>query len=118
MGLETKPFCCEQCGNCKEFIWKTRVGKLTELLTIFGLVMLGQLQVKCKRCGYKMYLVCRLWGVDLKTKVPQETVRKLGLLGALASYRVSKQIVGMFGWALDRMTIWCSVQRVGRGDSI
>lgn len=114
MELETKPFCCERCGNRKEFIWKTRVGKPTEVLTIFGLVRLGQLQVRCKHCGHKMYLVRRLLGVEPKVKVPQETVRKLGLLGALTSFRVAQKIVGMFGWALDRMTIWRSVQRVGR----
>ena len=114
MELETKPFSCERCGNRKEFIWKTRVGKPTEVLTIFGLVRLGQLQVRCKHCGHKMYLVRRLLGVEPKVKVPQETVRKLGLLGALTSFRVAQKIVGMFGWALDRMTIWRSVQRVGR----
>jgi len=112
--LETKPFCCERCGNQKEFIWKTRVGKPTEVLTIFGVVRLGQLQVRCKLCGHKMYLVRRLLGVEPKVKVPQETVRKLGLLGALTSFRVAQKIVGMFGWTLDRMTIWRSVQRVGR----
>lgn len=114
MELETKPFWCERCGNRKEFIWKTRVGKPTEVLTIFGLVRLGQLQVRCKHCGHKMYLVRRLLGIEPKVKVPQETVRKLGLLGALTSFRVAQKIVGMFGWALDRMTIWRSVQRVGR----
>jgi len=114
MELETKPFCCERCGNCKDYIWKTREGKPTEVLTIFGLVRLGQLQVRCKHCGHKMYLVRRLLGIEPKVKVPQETVRKLGLLGALTSFRVAQKIVGMFGWALDRMTIWRSVQRVGR----
>jgi hypothetical protein len=114
MELETKPFWCERCGNRKEFIWKTRVGKPTEVLTIFGLVRLGQLQVRCKHCGHKMYLVRRMLGIEPKVKVPQETVRKLGLLGALTSFRVAQKIVGMFGWALDRMTIWRSVQRVGR----
>ena len=47
-------------------------------------------------------------------KVPQETVRKLGVLGALTSFRVTQKIVGMFGWVLDRMTIWRSVQRLGK----
>lgn len=114
MGLETKPFFCDRCGNCGEFIWKTRGGKNTEVLTIFGLVQLRQLQVCCKCCGHKMYLVRRLLGVEPKVKVPRETVRKLGLLGALTSFRVARKIVGMFGWRLDRMTIWRSVQRVGR----
>jgi hypothetical protein len=114
MGLETKPFCCVRCGNRQEFTWKTREGKLTEVLTLFGMVRLFQLQVKCKRCGHKMYIVRELLGVEPKVKVPRETVRKLGLLGALASYRVAQKIVGMFGWVLDRMTIWRSVQRVGK----
>lgn len=114
MGLEEKPFCCEGCGNRREFTWKTRRGKGTKLLTIFGVVELQQLQVRCKRCGRKIYLLRKLLGVEQKVKVPRETVRKLGLLGALASYRVAQKIVGMFGWALDRMTIWRSVQRVGK----
>lgn len=114
MELETKPFCCGRCGNRGEFIWKTREGKLTEVLTLFGMVRLSQLQVKCKRCGHKMYIVRELLGVEPKVKVPRETVRKLGLLGALTSYRVAQKIVGMFGWKLDRMTIWRSVQRVGK----
>ena len=114
MELKTKPFYCGLCGNREEFIWKTREGKLTEVLTLFGMVRLSQLQVKCKRCGYKMYIVRKLLGVEPKVKVPRETVRKLGLLGALTSYRVAQKIVGMFGWVLDRMTIWRSVQRVGK----
>ncbi len=28
-----KPFCCDECGNDKEFIWKTRHGKETKILT-------------------------------------------------------------------------------------
>jgi hypothetical protein len=61
-----------------------------------------------------MSIVRELLGVEPKVKVPRETVRKLGLLGALTSYRVAQKIVGMFGWVLDRMTIWRSVQRVGK----
>jgi predicted nucleic-acid-binding Zn-ribbon protein len=114
MGLEEKPFCCERCGNRGEFTWKTRRGKGTKLLTIFGVVGLRQLQVRCTRCGHKMYLLRKLLGVEPKVKVPRETVRKLGLLGALTSYRVAQKIVGMYGWMLDRMTIWRSVQRVGK----
>jgi len=114
LRLVKKPFCCERCGNDEEFIWKTREGKPTGLLTIFGLVHLAQLQVKCKRCGHKMYITRKLLGVEPKVKVPRETVGKLALLGALASFRVAQKIVGMFGWVLDRMTIWRSVQRVGK----
>jgi hypothetical protein len=114
MQLATKPFCCERCGNREQFSWKTRGGKGTVILTIFGLVKLAQLQVKCGRCGHKMYITRKLLGVEPRVKVPRQTVMKLALLGALASFRVAQKIVGMFGWILDRMTIWRSVQRVGK----
>ena len=66
--LNKKPFCCERCGNDEEFIWKTRDGKPTGLLTIFGLVKLAQLQVQCKRCGHKMYITRKLLGVEPKVE--------------------------------------------------
>ncbi len=75
---------------------------------------LGKKPFCCERCGHKMYITRKLLGVEPKVKVPQETVRKLGLLGALTSFRVAQKIVGMFGWMLDRMTIWRSVQRLGK----
>ncbi len=34
-------------------------------------------------------------------------------MGALTSYRVSEKIGKMFGWAVDKMTIWKSVQQIG-----
>jgi hypothetical protein len=114
MELPQKPFCCERCGNQEEFVWKTRKGKPTKLLCIFGLLKLAQQQVKCSRCGHKMYITRTLLGVEPRVKVPRQTVMKLALLGALASFRVAQKIVGMFGWVLDRMTIWRSVQRVGK----
>ena len=114
MALPKKPFCCERCGNEEEFVWKTRKGKSTGILSIFGMVRLFQLQVKCRRCGHKMYITRKFLGVEPRVKVPRETVMKLGLLGALTSFRVAQKIVGMFGWVLDRMTIWRSVQRVGK----
>ena len=114
MELAKKPFCCECCGNEEEFIWKTREGKTTTLLSLFGIVRLAQQQVKCSRCGHRMYITRKLLGVEPRVKVPRETVMKLGLLGALTSFRVAQKIVGMFGWLLDRMTIWRSVQRVGK----
>ncbi len=45
--------------------------------------------------------------------VPDETRRKLALMGALSSYRVSKKIGKMFGWTVNKMTIWKSVQQIG-----
>ena len=95
MGLSRKPFCCDECGNNKEFIRKTRHGKETKILTVFQWVSLEQLQVQCKRCGHKMYLTRKL----------------LGMVGSLTSYRVAKKIVSMFGWTVDKMMIGKSVQK-------
>jgi hypothetical protein len=54
-----------------------------------------------------------LLGMEPKKRVPNETRRKLALMGALTSYRVSAKIGKMFGWAVDKMTIWKSVQQIG-----
>jgi len=48
-------------------------------------------------------------------RIPEATRRKLALLGALTSYRVAEKFGKMFGWAIDKMTIWKSVQQVGAG---
>ena len=111
MGLSRKPFCCDECGNDKEFIWKTRHGKETKILTVFQWVSLEQLQVQCKRCGHKMYLTRKLLGMEPMKRIPAETYRRLGLVGSLTSYRVAKKIVSMFGWTVDKMTIGKSVQK-------
>jgi len=113
MGLEKKSFSCRCCGNDGVFIWKTRHGKATNILTWFRWVTLKQLQVQCKRCGSKLYITRILLGMEPRKRVPDETRRKLALVGALTSYRVSEKIGKMFGWAVDKMTIWKSVQQVG-----
>ena len=109
-----KPFCCDKCGNNKRFIWKTHHGKGTTLLTVFGLLKLFQLQVQCKDCLHKMYLTRKLLNIAPRKRIPLETIRKLGLIGSLASFRVAKKIVGMFGIVLDKMTIWRCVQKLGK----
>jgi hypothetical protein len=113
MGLKKKSFACKCCGNDTEFVWKTRHGKATTILTWFRWITLKQLQVLCKRCGSKQYITRMLLGMEPKKRVPDETRRKLALMGALTSYRVSAKIGKMFGWAVDRMTIWKSVQQIG-----
>ncbi len=114
MRLKRKPFSCPQCGNREAFIWKSRRRNMTPLLTIFGMVNLPQLQIKCSCCGRKMYITRKLLRVEARKKIPRVTVMKLGLLGALTTFRVAQKIVKMFGWTLDRMTIWRSVQRVAK----
>ena len=67
-----------------------------------------------KQCGHKQYITRMLLGMDPKQRVPESTRRKLALMGALTSYRVSAKIGQMIGWAVDKMTIWQSVQQVGK----
>ncbi len=114
MSLPRKSFSCGCCGNDRDFVWKTRHGKATTILTWFRWLTLRQLQVLCKRCGHKQYITRTLLGMEPKQRVPDATRRKLALMGALTSYRVSARIGQMFGWAVDKMTIWQCVQRVGR----
>jgi len=112
MAQGTKPFSCDKCGNDQQFIWKTHRGKKTSLITIFGLLNLFQLQVQCKKCNHKMYLTRKLLGISARKRVPLETIRRLGLIGALTTFRVAKKIVGMFGVVLDKMTLWRCVQKL------
>lgn len=111
MSQKKKPFCCDECGNNEEFIWKTKHGKATKILTVFQWVILRQLQVQCKKCGRKMYILRKLLGMEPMQRIPADTYRKLGLMGSLTTYRVAEKIVTMFGWAVDKMTVWKSVQK-------
>lgn len=111
MGLKKKPFACACCGNDREFTWKTRHGKKTKIHAFYRWVELQQLQVLCKRCGSKFYITRKLLGIEPKKRIAAEIYRKLGLLGSLTTYRVAEKIGGMFGWAVDKMTIWSAVQK-------
>jgi hypothetical protein len=113
MALQKKSFACTSCGNDTEFRWKTRHGKATKILTWFRWITIAQLQVQCKRCEHKQYITRQLLGMEHRMRVPHETLRKLALMGALTSYRVSEKFGKMFGWAIDKMTIWKSVQEIG-----
>lgn len=112
MSWRVKPFSCATCGNDQFFKWKTHRGKSTSLLTIFGQLILSQLQIQCTECGHKFYLTRKLLGVAPRKRIPLSTIRCLGLIGALTSFRVAKKIVGMFGIHLDKMSIWRSVQKL------
>jgi len=112
---EKKSFACQYCGNDPHFIGKTRHGKATTILTWFRYITLKQLQVECKECGRQQYITRALLGMAPRKRIPEETRRKLALMGALTSYRVSEKFGKMFGGAIDKMTIWKSVQQVGAG---
>jgi len=110
MALKKKPFACK-CGNEAAFIWKTRHGKKTKIHGFYRWLELQQLQVQCKLCGSKMYITRKLLGMEPMKRIAPEIYRKLGLLGSLTTFRVAEKIGDMFGWAVDKMTIWSAVQK-------
>jgi len=110
MALKKKPFACK-CGNNADFIWKTRHGKKTKIHGFYRWLELHQLQVQCKRCGSKMYITRKLLGMEPMKRIAPEIYRKLGLLGSLTTFRVAEKIGDMFGWAVNKMTIWSAVQK-------
>jgi hypothetical protein len=114
MSQEIKPFACEKCKNNKNFIWKTRHGKLTKIITILQVVFLRQFQVECKDCGHKFYITRYLLGLEKRKRISIETIKKFGLIGALTTFRVAEKISMMFGVVIDKMTIWRSVQKTGK----
>lgn len=113
VGQGTSDITCTSCGTHGGLFWKTHHGKLTSILTILGRVFIPQLQVQCKHCGHKMYIIRQLLGIEKYVRLPDHTKKHMGLIGALTTFRVASKIVGMFGVVLDKMSIWRSVQKLG-----
>ncbi len=113
MKQKKKPFCC-RCGNCREFIWKTKNAKATKIMTIFCEVILCQMQVQCKCCGAKKYITRELLEIASRNRMSEMTKKVFALIGSLSTFRVSEKIVGMFGIKLNKMAIWRCVQNVGK----
>ncbi len=114
MSLEKKPFCCDRCSNSEHFIWKTHHGKKTKIITILQAVFLYQLQVQCKCCGHKFFITRSLLGLEKRARILPDTIKKLGLIGALTTFRVAEKITSLFGMALDKMSLWRSVQKTAK----
>ncbi len=112
MKKATKPFCC-QCGNNKDFIWKTKDAKPMKITTIRGEIELPQMQVQCKSCGKKMFISRALLGIEKYQKMSSTTQKMLAFIGALTPFRVAEKILGMVGIGIDRMKVWRCVQKVG-----
>jgi hypothetical protein len=106
---------CERCGSRDGLRWKTRHGEHTTIVTIFQRVKIHQLQVECTRCHHRFYITRTLLGIAPRKMITEDTKRKLGLIGALASFRVSEKITSLFGWGLDKMLIWRCVQETAEG---
>ncbi len=113
MSKAVKPFSCDKCGNKRNFIWKTRNAKPTTIVTIFGEVVLGQLQIECKNCGHKMFITRLLLDICKYQKMSGTTTKILALIGSLTTFRVSEKILGMFNICLDKITVWRCVQKIG-----
>jgi len=105
---------CPRCGNYKHIRWKTRHGETTKIITIFQRISINQLQVYCVQCNHRFYITRRLLGLAPRKIITKETREKLGLIGALASFRVSQKISRLLGWEFDKMLIWRSVQETAR----
>src|ERR671922_613711 len=71
MALKKKPFACE-CGNDRDFTWKTRHGKKTKIHAFYQWVWLQQLQVVCGRCGSKQYITRKLLGMKPRKRIAAE----------------------------------------------
>ncbi len=84
-------------------------GPRIQILTTFTWVTLHQLQVPCSACGHQCFLTRRLLGMERQERIPKAVYRKLGLVAALASYRVGAKIISTFGGTIAKMTIWKAV---------
>jgi len=91
MSLAEKPFCCETCGNSRNFTWKTRHGKTIRILTIFQWLSLNQLQVKCSDCGHKFYIPRKLLMLEPMKRIPEDTRKSLVLLELFAVFELPKR---------------------------
>lgn len=104
---------CDKCGQSGHLHWKTRHGEATMLETLFGRIFIRQLQVQCA-CGHKFFITRRILGIEARRHVSNTTERKLGLLGALTSFRVAAKVSALFGGVICRMRTWRAVQAVGK----
>lgn len=107
-------FVCHQCGSRSHFHWKTRAGRTTSLLTLFGKISFPELQLYCGCCKARKVVSREVLEVEARAKIPTQTVRSLALIGSLATYGVSQIIAKTFGVVLQKMTVWRCVQKVGK----
>lgn len=107
---------CPKCGCQGNLHWKTRHGEPTLFETMLGKLSIPQIQFQC-RCGHKFFITREVLGIQRRRHTSEATERKLGLLGALTSFRVSAKITWLFGIALDKMRMWRAVQKVAKSIS-
>lgn len=106
-------FTCPKCGSSSDYRWKTRTGKQTSLLTVFGNVSFPELQLYCRCCKARKVLSRELLEVEPRSRIPSETIRKLGFIGALTSFGQATKVIKVFGIKLKKMTVWRCAQKLG-----
>lgn len=106
---------CPHCGSQKHK-WKTRASSSVSasFITCYGQVNIPQMQVECKKCNKKRYLVRELLEQRPRSRISPSTEQQLALLGALSSYRVCEVSARIFGASFSHATIWRSTQKVGK----
>jgi ribosomal protein L37E len=112
---EEQPFNCSRCG-AQTLIWKTRASRTvtTKLTTCMGSATVPQMQVQCKKCGHKEYIVRRLLGMPAYSRMSECTEHQLALCGSLTSFRVGEVFSRVYGAFHSRSTIWRCLQKVGK----
>ena len=108
-------FACPGCGG-RSFMWKTRrSGTVSaQLATPLGTVCVPQMQIQCRKCGSKQYIVRKLLDLPPYAHLSGRTEHQLALCGALTSFRVGEVFARTFGASFRRSTVWRCVQKVGR----
>lgn len=112
---EEQPFNCSRCG-AQTLIWKTRASRTvtTKLTTCMGSATVPQMQVQCKKCGRKEYIVRRLLDMPAYSRMSERTEHQLALCGSLTSFRVGEVFARVYGASHSRSTIWRCLQKVGK----
>jgi len=113
MEEKKQPFVCNGCGDKSNFIWKTKQGKPSKISTIFGAMIVGQMQVQCKSCSKKKNITRELLGIEPRKQMSEGTKKMFALLGGLTSFRVSEKILKLVGVQMDKMKVWRCTQEVG-----
>ncbi|MGI6354231.1 MAG: hypothetical protein ACOX6W_18295 [Lentisphaeria bacterium] len=106
---------CPGCGG-RSFKWKTRMSSSVsaKLTTAFGTLSIPQMQIQCRECARKQYIVRKLLKLLPYARLSEQMEHQLALCGSLTSFRVSEVFARTFGASFRRSTVWRCVRKVGR----
>lgn len=106
---------CPHCGS-QRHKWKTHSSSsvFASFETCYGKIRVPQMQMECRQCDKKRYLVRELLELRPRSRISPLTEQQLALMGSLSSYRVCEVSARIFGAAFSHATIWRCTQKVGR----